>query len=316
METTSRTRVLYLCTVSCVMVNYWAPSNINSVGRSNVHGTEQIILFLSLISLPVCREPPLGLYQSNNIALDNLGLWALHWRHNDHDGVSNHQPHGFLLNRLFRRRSKNTQALRHWPLCGEFTGSGEFPTQRASYAENVSIWWRHHGDDLPREINVDLWYSILIVDFMESRWYHSGRMSYTCRSENMSTLFCLNGSKTIALWKYEILHHLHNFSSPYLLWKECQLSMILYVSNIKVLAKLIQICSCSTFSRVTSRFVVKYSIADRVTATNFRFICYHCDPRYSTCGWNKSIFRWLVAKAFVLYHTIDNHVVLDATCPQ
>ena len=29
----------------------------------------------------------------------------LHWRHNDHDGVSNHQPHGCLLNHLFRRRS-------------------------------------------------------------------------------------------------------------------------------------------------------------------------------------------------------------------
>ena len=28
----------------------------------------------------------------------------LPWRHNDHDGVSNHQPHGCLLNRLFRRR--------------------------------------------------------------------------------------------------------------------------------------------------------------------------------------------------------------------
>ena len=24
---------------------------------------------------------------------------ALHWRHDDHDGVSNHQPHGSLLNR-------------------------------------------------------------------------------------------------------------------------------------------------------------------------------------------------------------------------
>ena len=26
----------------------------------------------------------------------------------------------------------------------EFTGTGEFPAQRANYAENVSIWWRHH----------------------------------------------------------------------------------------------------------------------------------------------------------------------------
>ena len=69
---------------------------------------------------------------------------SLHWRHNDHDGVSNHQPHGCLLNRLFRRRSKKTSELCVTGLCGEFTGTGEFPAQRASYAENVSIWWRHH----------------------------------------------------------------------------------------------------------------------------------------------------------------------------
>ena len=40
---------------------------------------------------------------------------------------------------------ENIKAPRHWPLCGEFSGTGEFPAQRASYAENVSIWWRHHG---------------------------------------------------------------------------------------------------------------------------------------------------------------------------
>ena len=39
---------------------------------------------------------------------------------------------------------ENIKAPRHWPLYGEFTGTGEFPTQRASNAENVSIWWRHH----------------------------------------------------------------------------------------------------------------------------------------------------------------------------
>ena len=39
---------------------------------------------------------------------------------------------------------ENIKAPRHWPLCGEFTGTGEFPAQRAGYAENVSIWWRHH----------------------------------------------------------------------------------------------------------------------------------------------------------------------------
>ena len=39
---------------------------------------------------------------------------------------------------------ENFKAPRHWPLCGEFTGTGEFPAQKASNAENVSIWWRHH----------------------------------------------------------------------------------------------------------------------------------------------------------------------------
>ena len=69
----------------------------------------------------------------------------LRWRHNDHAGVSNHQPHGCLLNRLFRRRSNKTSKLRVTGLCaGNSPGTGEFPAEMASYAENVSIWWRHH----------------------------------------------------------------------------------------------------------------------------------------------------------------------------
>ena len=38
---------------------------------------------------------------------------------------------------------ENIKALHHWPLWGQFTD--EFPAQMASNAENVSIWWRHHG---------------------------------------------------------------------------------------------------------------------------------------------------------------------------
>ena len=75
-------------------------------------------------------------------------IYPLHWRHYYHDSVSNHQPYDGLLNHLFRRRSKeNIKAPRHWPLCGEFTGTGEFPAQRASYAENASISWRHHDNN-------------------------------------------------------------------------------------------------------------------------------------------------------------------------
>ena len=43
--------------------------------------------------------------------------WALQWRHNDHDGVSNHQPYGCLLKRLYMRWSKKTSKLRVTGLC-------------------------------------------------------------------------------------------------------------------------------------------------------------------------------------------------------
>ena len=68
-----------------------------------------------------------------------------HWRHNGRDGVSNHQPHDCLLKPSFRRRSKKISRLRVTDLCvGTSPVIGEFPAQRASNAENVSIWWRHH----------------------------------------------------------------------------------------------------------------------------------------------------------------------------
>ena len=70
---------------------------------------------------------------------------SLQWCHNEHDGISNHQPHHCLLNSLFRHRSQKTSKLRVTGLCeGNSPVTGEFPTQMASNVENVSIWWRHH----------------------------------------------------------------------------------------------------------------------------------------------------------------------------
>ena len=40
---------------------------------------------------------------------------------------------------------ENTKAPRHWPLWGV---TGEFPAQRASNAEIVSIWLRHHASEV------------------------------------------------------------------------------------------------------------------------------------------------------------------------
>ena len=73
---------------------------------------------------------------STSIGLDNrLTLYigdkplSLQWRHNEHDGVSNHQPRDCLLNRLFRQAQmkENVKAPRHWPLWGEFTGDRWIP---------------------------------------------------------------------------------------------------------------------------------------------------------------------------------------------
>ena len=78
---------------------------------------------------------------------------SLRWRHNEHDCVSIHQRFECLLNRLFRPRSKKTSKIPVTGLClGNSPETGEFPTQRASNAENVSIWWRNHdkyGNWLP-----------------------------------------------------------------------------------------------------------------------------------------------------------------------
>ena len=84
---------------------------------------------------------------------------TLHWCHNDHDGVSNHQPHGCLLNRLYRRRSKKTSKLRVTGLCvGNSPGPVNSPHKRPvtrkmfpfddvimSYLHDKLLWWFKGG---------------------------------------------------------------------------------------------------------------------------------------------------------------------------
>ena len=71
-------------------------------------------------------------------------LLLLQWCHNERNGISNHQRLDCLLNSLSRRRSKKTSKLRVIGLCeGNSPVTGEFTAQRASNAENVSIWWHH-----------------------------------------------------------------------------------------------------------------------------------------------------------------------------
>ena len=53
---------------------------------------------------------------------------ALQLRHNERDGISNHQPDDCLLNLLFKAQIKeNIEAPRHWPLWGEFISDRWIP---------------------------------------------------------------------------------------------------------------------------------------------------------------------------------------------
>ena len=84
------------------------------------------------------------------------GNISLLWRHNGRDSC------------LFRRRSKKTPKLRATGLCaGNSPGTGEFPAQMASNAENVSIWWRHHvitGMCWKEVLGSHCWFSFCVCD--------------------------------------------------------------------------------------------------------------------------------------------------------
>ena len=81
---------------------------------------------------------------SHNVQWPLTPVWTLRWRRYECDGVSNHQPHDCLLKPFIRRRTKKTSKLRVTALCaGNPPVTGEFPAQRTSNADNVSIWCHH-----------------------------------------------------------------------------------------------------------------------------------------------------------------------------
>ena len=109
--------------------------HINAVVMQHTHVNKSVrlkIIFMPILSIKIAWLFKKTLYKT----------FAIRWRQNERDSVSNHQPH----DRLFRRRHKKTSKRRVTGLfAGNSPGTGEFPAQMASYAENVSIWWRHHG---------------------------------------------------------------------------------------------------------------------------------------------------------------------------
>ena len=119
-------------------------------------------------------------------------MGTLRWRQNGRYSVSNHQPHDCLLNRLFRRRSKKTSKLRVIGLCARNSpGTGEFPAQMASYAENVSIWWRHHGSFL------NCW---KFVGVISGHWWILLIMGHICKASVLGKQSRCRGLETPQLY--------------------------------------------------------------------------------------------------------------------
>ena len=120
---------------------------------------------------------------------------TLRRRHNGRDCVLNHQPHDCILNRLFGRRSKWTSKLRVTGLCvGNSPGTGEFPAQMASNAENVSIWWRHHEVNTKRKHHANPIWCRVIVDLKYNGeiWYILHEMDSTGKIKHVKYLvLCL-----------------------------------------------------------------------------------------------------------------------------
>ena len=100
----------------------------------------------------------------------------LQWCHNEHDGVSNHQPHDCLPKRLFRRKSKKTSKLRVTGLCvgnspGPVNSPHKWPVMRKVVPfDDVIMFFCVHVCPLCTCVNIPLTCLKLIQYYNMVRW--------------------------------------------------------------------------------------------------------------------------------------------------
>ena len=113
------------------------------------------------------------LRKQTSIDLNWFWLIPLQWCHNEHNGVINHLHLDCFLSNLFSRRWKKSSKLLVTGLCaGNSPVIDEFPAQRASNTENVSIWCRHH----PTGMLLIIWLDCLIPSFE----HYLGELKLVC----------------------------------------------------------------------------------------------------------------------------------------
>ena len=77
----------------------------------------------------------------------NNAIFSLQWRHNE-QRWRHQSPASWLFAQPFIQEhiKESIKAPPHWPLWGEFTGDRWITNTKGKLCENVSTWWRHHGD--------------------------------------------------------------------------------------------------------------------------------------------------------------------------
>ena len=110
---------------------------------------------------------------------------SLEWRHNERDGVSNHQRLDCIFNRLFWRSSKEAPKLRVTGLCeGNSTVTGEFPAQRG-----LQRWQYFHlmtSSCCCRYLCIVIWYGDVLkaetinydTKSYKSYFWYEGKVNY------------------------------------------------------------------------------------------------------------------------------------------
>ena len=131
---------------------------------------------------------------------------SLQWRHNEVDSVSNHQPHGCLLNRLFRRRSKKTSKLRVTGLCvgnspGPVNSPHKGPVTRKMFPFDdviMMIYLRHLRSMISLSFLVTEDYTETFFEIQLSQRLRGFRWSYwrTQTRDKPLYIFCVTYDRT------------------------------------------------------------------------------------------------------------------------
>ena len=159
------TRVLFYNDITNIIDHHKCTKSFEIIIIALIHLLVSLVCQHITINMHRVSGIGMWLYRTNGADCSSLPFHPLQWRHNDHNGVSNHQAHGFLLNRLFRRRSKKTSKLRFTGLFvgnspGPVTSPHKGPVARKMFPfddvimtaglAQASIWMSNCGsDELP-----------------------------------------------------------------------------------------------------------------------------------------------------------------------